>query len=92
MIPDSIERSHLLKAITSAIRNGIPPNRQSTKYDLFHDNRKFPAKYIISLAHTFVDGRELPSNEFSGGREANNFLLSLSFTVIDKKGRQVSRT
>jgi hypothetical protein len=83
MIPPSIQRSHLLDTI-KAIDEGslkIPRNRESTKFDLVFNGKRYPPKFVISKAHE----RAVPGNSelrgFSGGREANSFLESRGFTV-----------
>jgi hypothetical protein len=91
-ISSEIERVHLLRAIQSLKKLGkkaIPRRRASTRYDVRFEGRKYPPKYLISYAHKFVNGREWP-NIFSGGSEANNFLIARKFEVFDKRtGRKV---
>jgi len=81
MIPKSIRREHIIKAIEEARRVGIPLHRKSTKFVLKHQGICYPPKYIISLASKFADGKELESSEYSGGKETNNFLSALGFKI-----------
>jgi hypothetical protein len=87
-----IGRPHILKAVQFIRKHGestIPVRRKSTKYDVHFDGYKYPPKYLISLAHTFIDGKEWP-NIFGGGTEANNFLIARGFEVFNKKtGEQI---
>lgn len=91
-ISTEIKRTHILQAIRDLKKRGeraIPRRRASTKYDVPFDGKKYPPKYLISHAHRFVDGVEWP-NIFSGGPEANNFLKSRGFKILDKlTGKEV---
>jgi 5-methylcytosine-specific restriction endonuclease McrA len=88
-IPDNIEHQHILKALEEIARRGtesIPRKRFSTRYDLLHEKKKFPPKYVISLANKFVNHVALPS-QFNGGSPTNNFLEARGFEVVDKAGK-----
>ena len=82
-IPNTIDHSHLVKAIHSINVNGVPKRRAASKYDLLYEESAYPPKYVVSLANTFVNGREL--RHFSGGRETNNFLIARGFPHILNK-------
>lgn len=81
MIPKNISRSAVLKAIEEIEKNGVPRGRESRKYNLTYKNRKYPPKYIVSLANKYVNGAEFDSSEFSGGQETNDFLTNLGFSI-----------
>jgi hypothetical protein len=88
-IPDTIGRGHILAAIEEIVRLGdksIPKNRRSTKYDISHNKRRFPPKYVICLANKYVNNVELPPR-FNGGAPTNNFLEARHFVIVDKAGR-----
>jgi predicted HNH restriction endonuclease len=87
MIPKTIKREHILKAIEQVDAEGYEKKNASTKYDLLHNRKKYPPKIIISLAYNFVTGSPHPVEKFSGGDESNNFLMSLGFSIINKDGR-----
>jgi len=91
-ISTEIKRTHILQAIRDLKKLGkkaIPRRRASTKYDVHFDGETYPPKYLISYAHRFVDGKEWP-NIFSGGPEANNFLKSRRFKILDRlTGKEV---
>jgi predicted HNH restriction endonuclease len=89
MIPDNIEARHILLAIGAIKRNGVPKRRKSTKFDLLFDKKKLPPKLVISLANRYANGKEWTPDNFSGGHESNNFLVSRGFLIVDKKGRPV---
>jgi hypothetical protein len=85
MIPYSIKREHVLKAIEEIKRSEIPAQRDSDKYNLEYDNRLYPPKYVVSLANKYANGMELDHVEFGGGSETNDFLKSLGFNIVDKE-------
>ncbi|MGR6545713.1 HNH endonuclease [Paenibacillus tundrae] len=79
-IPKNIYREHILKAIKYIDENGVPPKRESTRYDLHYNNKLYPPKYVISRANVFANGEEL--YEFNGGDETNNVLKNMGFEVL----------
>lgn len=84
MIPDGIENKHLELAIREIINDGIPVSRKSVYYDYLHGNKRYPPKYVISLAAKYAFGSELPSNDFNAVR-ARDYLRSKGHTVIDRR-------
>lgn len=82
VVPSSLTRAHVEAAIAHIDRAGVPPRRESTKFQLVVDGRRYPPKYVVSLAVANATGRELPPQEFSGGEETNGVLQSLGFTVV----------
>ncbi|MGG0937006.1 HNH endonuclease [Brevibacillus centrosporus] len=81
-IPKNISREHVLDAIKYIDEHGVPPKKESTKYDLFYNNKQYPPKYVISRANVYANGQELDVSEFSGGDETNSFLHQLGFEVM----------
>lgn len=93
MIPKSIRREHVLKAIEEVKRTGIPKKRDSKKFLIEFNSKYYPPKYIISLANKYANGEELNPSEFSGGAESNNFLRGLSFQIVEiKSPRKIKHT
>ena len=84
MIPDGIENKHLDLAIHEINRNGIPASRKSVHYDYLHGNKRYPPKYVISLAAKYAFGKELSSDDFNAVR-ARDYLRSRGHTVIDRR-------
>ena len=82
-----ITREHVLSAIEEVDKNGVRVGRHSSTYDLLHNEKKYPPKYLISLAAKYVTGKELAPEEFSGGidTEAFKVLENLGFTILPKK-------
>lgn len=85
MIPSSINQKHILQAIEKINVEGVPKEYQSTKFDLLFEGKMYPPKYVISLAHIFVNGKKLTRDKFSGGIETNDFLTNLGFQIVDKE-------
>ena len=83
-IPREIKAEHVHAAIAEIERNGVPPSRQSTRYHLMYHGRRYPPKYVVSLAARHATGQALPSNQFSGGSETNEFLRDLGFDIARK--------
>lgn len=86
MIPPEIKAEHILAAIAEVDAKGVPAGRESSRYVLHHNDRRYPPKYLISRAAKFAVGRELKPDEFNGGHEANSFLRRLGFG-IEEDGR-----
>jgi hypothetical protein len=87
-IPQTIQRKHIERAL-EAIREAheIPPHRESTKYDILYKGRRYPPKYVLSLAHRFLPpgGKELRG--FRGGFRTNKFLNDRDFEIVRKDGK-----
>ena len=91
MIPKNLTHQTILDAIKEADKDGIPSDRQSTKWDVLYENKKYPPKYLISLANRFLSGVELKAKEFSGGPEVNEYLKNLGFTIVSKTEKEKTR-
>jgi len=78
----NIRREHVKKAIKYIGSHGVPKKRKSRKYLLIHENKIYPPKYVLSLAHKFAVGREMEPEEFSGGKlQTNKLLKNLGFRI-----------
>ena len=82
MISTDITKTHVSDAIRRVIRDGVPSRRRSRGYCLVTNGKHLPPKYTIARAHEVVSGKLLPPDEFSGGRESNEFLRSRGFAVV----------
>ncbi len=82
-IPRNITREHVLRAlreIDERRRKGEPV-RESRKWFLLHNGKRYPPKHAISLANKYANGYELPASEFITD-DAVNYLRKLGFEVI----------
>jgi hypothetical protein len=82
MIPSDIKREHILGALAEIDRTGVLAGRQSKKFAILHDGKKYPPKYVLSLAAKQATGVDLPPRFFAGGNEANHFLMERGFRVV----------
>ena len=83
MVNNQVIRQHVLSALEEIDKKGVPAKRKSTKYNLYHDNKPYPPKYVLSIATKIAVGKELEPSQFYGGDETNNFLTSLGFTILE---------
>ena len=84
MIPKGFEHTHFKQAIDEIEKNGVPKRRESERYDLLFDDKKYPPKYVISIANKYIHGEEWPSKGFNA-IEAKNYFLQNGYTILDKK-------
>ncbi len=85
MIPkDKLTKAHILAALAEIDKSGVPEGRQAKGYDLVHDGKKYPPKYVISLAVKHATGKELPHTKFSGGEKTNSVLRGFDFEVVPR--------
>jgi predicted HNH restriction endonuclease len=84
MIPKGLEYKHFEKAVEEIKENGVPKRRESNRYDLLFKGKKYPPKYVISIANKFVHGEEWPSEGFNAV-EAKNYFIQNGYTILDKK-------
>lgn len=81
-IPSNITKTHVLQALKKIDQVGVNPRRQSTKFDLYHNNRRYPPKEVLRMANQIANDYELV--HFGGGDETNNFLIKLGFMIVLK--------
>src|SRR5438128_2434400 len=89
MIPATIQREHILRAITRINLTGIPPRRGSLRFSVDFNGRLYPPKLVLSLAGKYATRRELEPNRFSGGRGSNEFLRRRGFRVLERRTRRI---
>ena len=71
-------------AIEEVNLKGVPVKRESKTYLLLYKGHAYPPKYIVALANEYANGHFLDSEEFSGGKETNQFLTNLGFEIKAK--------
>jgi hypothetical protein len=79
MIPPNISVEHIIRALEDIDNNGIPESRMATYYYLSYKGKRYPPKYVISIANKYANGSELNPAIFSGGQETNNYLRRKGF-------------
>jgi 5-methylcytosine-specific restriction enzyme B len=82
----TMQREHVMQAIAEIDRSSIPSDARSTTYDLIHGARRYPPKYVFSLAAKYAGDREFPRTRFSGGDASQCFkiLRNLGFSIERK--------
>lgn len=80
-IPSFIAGAHIADALRLVGRETIPKQNRSRGYCLVERGRHFPPKYTISRAHEMAKGWPLPTSEFYGGQDSNEFLRCRGFRV-----------
>lgn len=89
MIPKGLQHKHFISAATEIDKNGVPTRRESYRYDLFLNEKKFPPKYIISIANKYLNGVEWSSKKFNAV-EARDYFLNRGYNIIDRKKEEIS--
>ena len=89
MIPKELNSEHFEKAAVEIDTLGVPFERNSVHYDLLINGKRYPPKYIVSLATKFATGKEYPASDFNAV-EAKNYFLSKGYEVIDRRAEAES--
>lgn len=89
MIPANISYENVLRALEEIDRNGIPERRRATRYNLSYRGKRYPPKYVISLANKYANGLELNPADFSGGTESNYFLKRIGFNTSENEQSEI---
>jgi hypothetical protein len=84
MIPQEITRDHIVMAIKEIDSLGIPAGREAAKSYVSLASKKYPAKYVISIAGKYALGHEYSHKHSSEGPEINEFLKGKGFKIIQK--------
>ena len=82
MILKSIKKEHVLAGLKELDLIGEENWRPSTGYDLLFDGKYYPPKEVIRQAGLLATGEE--PVYFGGGKESNNVLIKLGFTIVLK--------
>lgn len=53
MLLNNITHQNILQAINSIDSEGIPGGAESNYYDVVYNQKRYPLKYLISLANEF---------------------------------------
>ncbi|MDX1701476.1 MAG: hypothetical protein R3250_12705, partial [Melioribacteraceae bacterium] len=81
-----IEIKHVGRAIETINIEGYPSKRKSTSYDLIHDGKAYPPKYVMSLAGYFANENFLSHKLFHGGpkKECFRILENFGYKILPK--------
>jgi 5-methylcytosine-specific restriction protein B len=71
----ALNRQHVVQALHDIDQAGVPDDATSSTYDLIEGSRRYPPKYVFSLAVKQATGEELDRTTFSSGEESQAFRL-----------------
>ena len=63
---------------------GLPVERKSVHYDLVIDGKRYPPKYIVSIATLLATGHAYSAADFNAV-EAKNYFRARGYEVIDRR-------
>lgn len=81
MVNRQVNKQDIIEALAFIDKNGVPSNRRAIKYNLYHNDKSYPPKYVLSIATKIATGSELEPSQFNGGDETNSFLSALGFII-----------
>jgi 5-methylcytosine-specific restriction protein A len=86
IIPDGINRDHLLEAISRFDAGTHHDFADSTAYDLLHQQRRYPPIAILGIASEILTGEKFTPKHFTGGirSRCSRVLKENGFELIDK--------
>ena len=84
MLPEGLTEKHIELAAKEIDRRGVPRQRRSHHYDLVLNGRKYPPKYVISLANRYATGVEYSFENFNAV-EAKNYFENNGYIIIDRR-------
>ena len=70
-----VAREHVLLALAEIDLDDLSPRARSSTYDLIQGGKRYPPKYVLSLACRHANGQEFPREFFHGGLESKAFRL-----------------
>lgn len=82
MIPKGLKRKHFLMAAKEIQRDGVPIPRESHRYDLVINGKKYPPKYVISIGNKYLNGDEWSSRKFNAV-EAKDYFIRRGYKILD---------
>lgn len=85
-VASDIKAEHVRAALAEIDRDGVPPDAESARYDLIEGEKRYPPKYVLSLATKYATGEPLDRGLFSGGEDSSAFrvLRALGFVIEPK--------
>lgn len=83
-LPQALTRDDVIEALKwiDSNPNGVPAARRIRKFALRYQGHDYPPKFVISKAYEILTGTKFVA-VFSGGAQANNFLIKRKFEVWD---------
>ncbi|GAB3767597.1 hypothetical protein GCM10028796_29530 [Ramlibacter monticola] len=83
---EEVTPANVLAALEEIDRDGVPASAASMAYDLVYKAKRYPPKYVLSLAVKHATGEPLDREQFSGGEKSPAFRLlrRLGFNILLK--------
>jgi 5-methylcytosine-specific restriction enzyme B len=83
---EEVTPAHVLAALEEIDRDGVPPSAASMAFDLVYKGKRYPPKYVLSLAVKHATGEPLDREQFSAGEKSPAFRLlrRLGFDILQK--------
>jgi 5-methylcytosine-specific restriction enzyme B len=83
---EEVTPAHVLAALEEIDRDGVPASAASVTFDLVYKGKRYPPKYVLSLAVKHATGEPLDREQFSGGEKSPAFRLlrRLGFDILLK--------
>jgi 5-methylcytosine-specific restriction protein B len=84
-ISDEIETKHILLALNELdMGHKVPPNCESREYDLLFQGKRYPPKYVVRLAHSFIRPSGEMLSPYKGAKATRAFLNRRGFEIVPK--------
>lgn len=83
-IPENIGRSEVEGALRRIDIIGVAERRESREWDLVYNGRRYPPKYVISIANGLANEIELDPSGFRS-KAARRRLKALGFSIARKR-------
>jgi hypothetical protein len=84
MILPTLTQKSIQRGIAQIDRDGVPTTRQSLHYDLLVNGKRYPPKYVVSLAWLLVNGVGHARRAFNAV-EAKNYFIKKGYRIIDRR-------
>ncbi len=81
-----LSEQNILDAFKYIDEQGVPFRHQSTVYELVHDGKKYPPKYVIAVAANLATGKEIKTDSFNA-IEAKNFFETRGYTIESSQAK-----
>jgi hypothetical protein len=88
---DRVAKQHVVQACHLLDSGEARPTRPAQSTFLIVNGKRYPAKFVRGLAYRLATGRELRSDEYSGGEETVRFFRSLGMTTAHVREPSVER-
>ncbi len=77
---DAVRRltaEHIKETLAETNKRGVPKERRSRTWCLKIRDRRYPPKFVLSLAVKYAVGKAFPASEHSGGESTHRYLRKI---------------